>query len=242
MSFITSPIRKSVGITKAVLGMIQVDLMAPGFSPAGEYFLMPDLKSLRTSTLEPRYAYFMGQFEQKFGETKEVGLCPRTILKRVVKEAQGDYNISFLAGFETEVVFLEDSFPPTPISNHAWSTSLSLRTNSIGKSIVEEIHDVLSAAGVEVQQFHGESAPGQYEIITGPLPPVEAVDALVFTRDTIYNVAAKYGVRATLYPKVFAEACLPPYHILRVGLTGRWDGIACACVVEERQRVTICRS
>ena len=114
-------------------------------------------------------------------------------------------------GFETEVVFLEDGvYPPMAISNHAWSTSLSMRSSSIGKAIIEEIYDVLTDAGIEVQQFHAESAPGQYEVITGPLPPVEAVDALVFTRDTIYNVAAKHGARATLYPKVFTQSCSSP--------------------------------
>lgn len=112
-------------------------------------------------------------------------------------------------GFETEVIFLEDGVhPPVAISEHAWSTSLSMRSSSVGKAIVEEIYDVLMDAGIEVEQFHAESAPGQYEVITGPLPPVEAADALVFTRDTIYNVAAKYGVRATLYPKVFEKSCI----------------------------------
>jgi glutamine synthetase len=85
LSFITSPIRKSIGITKAVLGLIQIDLMAPGFSPIGEYFLMPDLKSLRTSKIEPRYAYVMGQFEEKDDIPKEVDLCPRTLLNRIVR-------------------------------------------------------------------------------------------------------------------------------------------------------------
>ena len=83
-----------------------------------------------------------------------------------------------------------------------------MRSSSVGKCIIEEIYDTLTDAGIEVEQFHSESAPGQYEVITGPLPPVEAVDALVFTRDTIYNVAAKHGVRATLYPKVFAQSCM----------------------------------
>lgn len=46
---------------------------------------MPDFKSLRTSTLEPRYAYLMGQFEEKEGELKQVDICPRTILNRIVK-------------------------------------------------------------------------------------------------------------------------------------------------------------
>lgn len=86
-----------------------------------------------------------------------------------------------------------------------------MRSSSIGKAIVEECYDVLTSAGIEVQQFHGESAPGQYEIVTGPLAPVEAVDALVFTRDTIYNVAANHGVRATLYPKVYTDACATPF-------------------------------
>jgi len=93
------------------------------------------------------------------------------------------------------------------VSNHAWSTSLAFRSSSVGKAICEEVYDVLTDAGIVVEQFHAESAPGQYEIVTGPLPPVESVDALVLTRDVIYNVAAKHGVRATFYPKVYANAC-----------------------------------
>lgn len=124
------------------------------------------------------------------------------------RDAKEKEDISFLVGFETEVIFLKDGlFPPSPISNGSWSSSLSLRSSSLGKKIVEEIYDVLTSSGVEVQQFHAESAPGQYEIVTGPLPPLEAVDALIFTRDTIYNIAAKYGVRATLYSKVYSDSC-----------------------------------
>lgn len=74
-----------MGITKAVLGLSQIDLLTPGFTVAGEYFLMPDLKSLRTCKLEPRYAYIMGQFEEKEGQSKEVDLCPRTLLNKIVK-------------------------------------------------------------------------------------------------------------------------------------------------------------
>jgi glutamine synthetase len=85
LSFLNSPTRKSVGIAKVALGMIPNDLFAPDFSPTGEYYLMPDLKSLRTNKLEPRYAYLMGDFEEKEGEIRTVDLCPRTILKNIVK-------------------------------------------------------------------------------------------------------------------------------------------------------------
>jgi glutamine synthetase len=124
------------------------------------------------------------------------------------RQANKDHDVTFLVGFETEVVFLEDGvYPPLAISDHSWSASSSMRSSSVGKAIIEEIYDVLTDAGIDVQQLHAESAPGQYEVVTGPLPPVKAVDALVFTRDTTYNVAAKHGARATLYPKVYSKAC-----------------------------------
>ena len=59
---------------------------------------------------------------------------------------------------------------------------------------------------------------GQYEVITGPLPPLEAADAAVFTHETIINVAAKYGLRATFAPRVYTDTCkygiyrLPDHH------------------------------
>jgi glutamine synthetase len=42
----------------------------------------------------------------------------------------------------------------------------------------------------------------QYEIVTGPLAPLEAADALAHTRETIYNVASIHGMKATCLPKI----------------------------------------
>ncbi|KAF8585596.1 glutamine synthetase/guanido kinase [Ramaria rubella] len=54
---------------------------------------------------------------------------------------------------------------------------------------------------MELQHILSEGADGQYEVVTGPLPPLEAVDALVATREIIFNIAAKHGLHATLSPK-----------------------------------------
>lgn len=48
--------------------------------------------------------------------------------------------------------------------------------------------------------------------MTGPLAPLEAADALIYTRETIYNVASKHGLRATFAPRVNATKCT--YHCL----------------------------
>ena len=53
----------------------------------------------------------------------------------------------------------------------------------------------------------------QYEVITGPLGPLEAADAVVFTRETIYNIAHKHGFRATLAPRIYANNCEWPQQV-----------------------------
>lgn len=42
--------------------------------------------------------------------------------------------------------------------------------------------------------------------MTGPLLPLEAADALVHTRETIVNIAAKHGLRATFAPRVYMDS------------------------------------
>ena len=41
-----------------------------------------------------------------------------------------------------------------------------------------------------------------YEVVTGPIHRLEAVDALIHIRETIKNAASEYGWRATLAPRV----------------------------------------
>ena len=47
----------------------------------------------------------------------------------------------------------------------------------------------------------------QFEVVGGPLPPLEAADALIYTRETVYNVACKHGLHATFAPRVNATKC-----------------------------------
>ena len=69
-----------------------------------------------------------------------------------------------------------------------------------------EIADALQSIGIQIQAMHPESAPGQYEFILPPLPPVEAVDTLYQARQCIAMVAEQHGLRATLHPVPFPDA------------------------------------
>jgi hypothetical protein len=110
-------------------------------------------------------------------------------------------------GFESEFILLKNTLPIEPVNQHGYGNSPALATGTKEYQILEEIAESLSLSGVELQMYHAEGAPGQYEVITGPLPPLQAADALIHTRETIYNIASKHGVRATFAPRVFVDSC-----------------------------------
>lgn len=79
--------RPGVGITMASMGLVGA-ACAPGFDGTGEYLYVPDLSSLRKCGYAPGHASLLGWFQPKqtrAGESREVDLCPRTQLRRVVE-------------------------------------------------------------------------------------------------------------------------------------------------------------
>lgn len=198
-----------LAITAAVLSLLQNDAPTDDFSPTGQYLIVPDWTSLRSCEgYAPGHASVMCFLRGTDGET-ELDICPRTILSKAVRRAKADHDAQFLVGIETEVVFLHHERGETtdelkPISKtHAWSTSRSLLNKSM--EILSECVEALEASGIEVLLFHPESADAQYEIVTGPLPPLASVDALYHTREAIVNICSKYEIRATFHPKPFKE-------------------------------------
>lgn len=115
--------------------------------------------------------------------------------------------VEFLVGFESEFILLKNTMPIEAVNPHGWCNAAAFPSGTVETQVLKEIADCLKASGVELQMYHSEAAPGQYEVITGPLHPLQAVDALVLTRDIIFNIASKHGLRATLAPRVFGDSC-----------------------------------
>ncbi|KAF8827170.1 hypothetical protein HHX47_DHR5000569 [Lentinula edodes] len=200
--------RPGVNVGQVALGLVYLTI-AEGFHPIGEYLYVPDLSSLRILHGVGKSPIFgiLGKFENKSPEGKksgvEVEMCPRTALSRIIREVRTKCSAEFLVGFESEFILLKSTNPVVSMNVHGWSASAGMLNGSIEAEIMEEIADSLQASGITVELFHPEAAPGQYEVATGPLPPLEAADALVYTREIIVNVAAKHGVHATFAPRPF---------------------------------------
>ncbi|KAJ4261364.1 hypothetical protein NW757_001755 [Fusarium falciforme] len=199
------------GVTKAGLGLLQVDVPAPNVTPTGEYRLHPDLNTLR---LGPRKGHVtvMGDFKEKDGSA--VALCPRTLLKQTLAKA-AEQGLAFTLGFEIELVLFrrgeETKYETLNGDGHAWSVGRAMEHEAI--EVLEDAIEQLDAAGVYIEMVHPESANGQYEVILPKAPALEAVDTLLYARDVINSCATARGFRMTLHPKPYAMACGTAAHV-----------------------------
>jgi glutamine synthetase len=189
--------------------------MVPGTSATGEYRLYPDFTSLRYGPREGHVSAW-GEFREQNGDL--VHLCPRTLLKRAVAEA-ARRGLSFLFGFEIELLVMyrdiekdRQSFLPVNNDGHAWSVARAMESQ-VASKVIERSIAVLARMGIHVEQFHPESAPGQYEVVLPRAPPLEAVETLLHARDVISNIATSEGWRVTLHPKPFPTACGTAAHV-----------------------------
>ncbi|KAM0326565.1 hypothetical protein ACHAQA_006434 [Verticillium albo-atrum] len=191
----------------ASLGLLQTDTMIPEITGTGMYEAFPDWSSLRRGPT-PGHASVFLDFKQKDGS--DVNLCPRTLLRNTV-EAALTHGLSFLLGFELEFYILGARGDSQPRASHnaahGWSLTRAIADNGREgsfNSIIDELLDTLNDAGVEIEQLHTETGPGQYELVLPPLPPLEACDALLRTRHIVEAVAMRHGFHMTLHPKPFA--------------------------------------
>lgn len=199
---------KSISVPQLMLALLQMDMPCPGLYTNGEYLLRPDFDNLRISDRD-EYATVQCDFQELSGGP--VAKCPRTLLRRVTSEARSTKGIEFQIGFEIEVVFTKWTVVEGQVvyasSNeseygHGYSTAAALHDKKL-MSIVEAIFDRCALAGIPIQHFHPEAAPGQFEFVLPALPPLNAADTLTATRDIISSIAANFSYRATLYPKPF---------------------------------------
>ena len=208
---------KSIEVPKLILGLLQKDFPCPGFAVNGEYKLNPDFDSLRLGARDG-YATMQCDFQEIDGSP--VAECPRTLLQRITSDA-GSKGIEFLVGFEIEVVFTKWAVVDGEISyamsnemgyGHGYSTAGALHDENM-MSMVEAIIEKCDRAGISLLQVHPESSPGQFEFVLPAMRPLVAVDTLTAARDIIISIAARFSMRATLYPKPYPDKLGTGEHI-----------------------------
>lgn len=160
--------------------------------------LRPDWSSVRLCGFRPTHASVMCFVRHKDQEDP-YSQCPRYLLSQIL-EKSSENAVAFKVGFEVEFVLLDSSgCVPNDIDKPgAWSTTAGLRGASL--AILEEISLALEASDIQVYHFHTEIPP-QFELALEPLPPMQAIDCLLQTQETIKHICVNHGLSATMSPK-----------------------------------------
>ncbi|KAG2495326.1 hypothetical protein HYH03_006596 [Edaphochlamys debaryana] len=156
--------------------------------------------------------------------------CPRRALRNTLKMLEDNFKLTLKVGFEVEFLLLE-RVPSGPGAEGAgagaaaggtsgsgpglYGTSwrpvdagLYCQTSAVNKqaAVLDEMVEALAAVGVEVLQWHAESAPGQYEFALRYYDALESCDKLLLAKEAIMGVAQSRGLAVSFLPKPLRTA------------------------------------
>ncbi|GLI79956.1 hypothetical protein PoHVEF18_008304 [Penicillium ochrochloron] len=180
----------------------------PSTIPIGVCWLIPDWSSLKPSVIANTITVMCGVAETTPScLTSNGDLCPRQALVKVVRQADRDWQLNFLVGFEVEfqVMKLSDCKEEgmVPYSRGLGHFAVAGLLDPCW-GYVEECVLKLRKLGVHVDGLHPEGQRGQYEITLGPLHPLQAVDQLVLVHSVLKHTFNAHGCMVTMSPKPVA--------------------------------------
>ncbi|KAH8599256.1 hypothetical protein B0O99DRAFT_613406 [Bisporella sp. PMI_857] len=221
-------------------GLLDGSLIMEKFD-VGEDRLWPDWSTLKACQYQPGHASLMCFIEEGgHRDGKGFRRCPRSCLRELETAAKTMRNLEFLIGVEMEFQIMKPahgSQPAQPVQTTSYPYSAaSLRNEYL--PFLDEIVGAFVKAGIKIRQYHSEGSSGMFEITGEPLPPLEAMDTLVFCHETIKGICSNRGLQATFHPKPTEKQSPVGSHIhvsisrvdkedsFLAGLLQSWTGLA----------------
>ncbi|KAJ8132115.1 hypothetical protein O1611_g1504 [Lasiodiplodia mahajangana] len=174
---------------------------------AGQSHLIPDLDSVHG---HPNYdehivVYcFFGDILPSPALAAETTLyraemCPRRALAQAAQAAI-TLGVCVQVGFELEFTCNRIGGGGNDSQPQVHQSSGLRAIESFMLPVLSEIAGALEKVDVPVQQFHCEGSENGYEIVTGPMSPLEAVDALATTKETARRICLNHNIALSFYP------------------------------------------
>ncbi len=196
-------ISDGIGLTVAMQAMNMLDQLAAveGMGPVGEIRLTPDPKTFRLLPYAPFNGAMTTDMLKLDGTPWEA--CPRSFLKRQIKAAE-DLDISLQMAVELEWTMAQKQVDGTfaPIDESLCFSSTGM---TIAQDVIGDIVEALDEQDIPVELYYPELGHGQQEMTIHHADPLTAADNVIFTRETIRNVAYLHDMYASLAPKPFLD-------------------------------------
>ena len=196
-----------VGLAKGVLALDPSGALHPasGLSPVGECRIVPDLSTLTALPFAQGQAMVSCDMTEPDARTPWDG-CPRTALKRVLKQL-GERGCKSVASYEAEFYVWG---PDGPLDRTPYAGSFALTSAA---EFVAKLAETLEEMGIRPEQCHAEVGHGNLELSVGEAEALAAADRRVQVLETIRGVAHRMGLETTLAPKPYLDQAGNGHHL-----------------------------
>lgn len=131
--------------------------------------------------------------------------CPRTLLKEAVAALKARTGLTLRATFEHEFVFAGANAR----TGDNYALDAVRRHGRFGETFLA----ALTAAGVPVDSYLPEFAPGQFEVTVPPLEPLAACDAAITLKEMARATAWRLGSAVSFSPRLSPDGLGSGVHI-----------------------------
>lgn len=165
-------------------------------SVVGDQRLRIDLHAMHP--IEPGLTWAPASFFDQDGN--RVAECARGTLTRIESQLEQE-GLDARVGHEIEFLVVGPAGDRLP--GQLWA-QYGLAGVLEHEEFVRDVVNAMTAAGVDIEQFHPEYGVNQFEISLSPASPVAAADQLVLARILLGRVARRHGIRVSFSPVPFA--------------------------------------
>lgn len=184
------------------------------YKPEEHLYLHPDLDSFVLIPWRPqqgKVGRFICDVCDKDGHEYE--LNPRTILKKVVSDAEAEgYKLTIAPECEFFLFHTDENGVPTTLS-HEKAGYFDVGPIDLGENARRDMVLALEDMGFAVETSHHEAAPAQHEIDFAKGEPLDIADSLVTFKFAVRSIAKRFGLHATFMPKPRAEVAGSGMHL-----------------------------
>ena len=143
----------------------------------------------------------------------EFAMSPRSVLKRVLREA-GDSGYTFFVDPECEFFLFHTNENGTPTTvTHEQAGFMDVGPADFGENARRDIVLTLEQLGFEIESSHHEKAPAQHEIDFKEAEAGVMADSIMTFRFAVRSIAKRFGLYATFMPKPKSDVAGSGMHL-----------------------------
>nr|MDQ3395821.1 glutamine synthetase family protein [Bacteroidota bacterium] len=201
-----------IGFCNVVFGWDMADLAYDNSTFTGWHSGYPDakakidFKSFRKIPWENDVPFFLADFID--GADNPLPVCPRQLLKKIIKQAEGE---GFYPFFSQEFEWFNFEETPQSIQEKNFSQLKPISPGMFGYSILRSTYkndyftalfEDLTKFQIPVEGLHTETGPGVYEAAIKYSETLEAADRAVLFKSSVKEIAYNHGIMATFMAKI----------------------------------------